>query len=251
MKRFDPRSLFERGRVRRPIEGHPYPTYLAELDGAKSGRKPMSYGSMWVEELATRGFATAVFRRSLAISLQGTHHRPGRPRVVNVFVARPAELWRVPAKLLEWRQPIVDYPDGSDDAYGSRLFGHTAAQTRRWQAHVRQHDGFCVYAVLTRDQRRRVAALGQRCFGTVTELQGLTLLYTSHSLRLDAYECVPAGQVLSRVHMNADLVRDLLGGVEYSKRERFLTVQPSRAQARAIANHQHANVELLTARGWR
>lgn len=250
MRKFRPRSLFDRVDARRILPNIPYPTLLSELEGARTGKKPMSYLGERRGVMIEPSLLRAVFERSLAMALCSVPHR-GKEPIASIFVARPAELWRVPAKLLERQGHQPGYVDASDDAYQSLLFGYTPAQTRRWIAHLDAHDDFCMYALLNRSQRRRVVALGKRCFGSASDIEQLELHYTQAPLKRDAFSRVPRGSVLARTKLNAQLLRDLFGDWPSNHPGPFATVRPTSKQARAIVAHVHRNVEFLTARGWR
>src|SRR5205085_12128434 len=131
---------------------------------------------------------------------------PFERQSVDVFVARPEELWRIPAWIALWETAFTDRQwTNASEAQTSLLLGYTAKQRAKWLADTYQRratwTGVTVYTPLTADQKRGVIALGQRCLGDEQELSSMTLLYNtrSDSLRANAARLVPRELTMARV----------------------------------------------------
>lgn len=224
-KRFDPATLFERWRHDPTI--HPYRTDAAELAAVRAGAKPMSMFHVDLEPGArTRG---------LVVERQGER----------VYVARPEERWRIPAHVALWETALEAGPwCDQSEALEGYLLGYTRAQRRAWIAHVRQRQAAwgspTVYTLLDRAQRRRIAALGHRCFG---DAGGLALFRSDGVLRQDALRRVPAGLTLARVALRRPVLERLFG----DRRRATVPASLSAALNAALAS----NVQVLIRSGWR
>jgi len=218
-RKLDPAALFETWK--RDARLDPFPTWKAHLDAVRAGTKGMSIFDLTVGELGgeeARELMRLAFERDLVAVLQRDDH---------VFVARPEELWRIPACLALWKTAFEDgrWSDAAE-AQMSLLLGYTDAQRRAWLAAQRaRHAAWgspTVYAILTADQRRAVVATGKRVL-----VDGMRLFHPGDRvLKRDAFRKLPAGATLARVAVR-ELVTDSADA--------------------ALAS----NVQFLTRSGWR
>lgn len=241
------------------MKKHPYPTLRAELEGAESGRKPLSRYSITVDGLAGREgleYMLLAFEHDLVVTLHRRSRLPNRPfgaQPVTVFTSRPEELWRVPA-LLTWSRGLgLAPPHRTQGVHESLLLGYSPAQIARWYRHLDGVEQFCVYTLLSQADRARVNDLGRRCFGSAEELVGTTFFMLPNGpLKKNARNLVPKGLTLARTKCNPMLLRALLGDPEgESRRGPLVRVRVSKQQALAVNRAMRSKVQLLTATGWR
>jgi hypothetical protein len=257
-------SLFET-RWRLDLGPAPYPTLRAHLDAARDGTKPLSAFGFRVADVTRRDrdyltLLEQALRRGLVVTLLGRPQRdiPFVRQDLGVFVARPEELWRIPAWVALWHARASGTRGRNDavEALESQLLGYTPAQRARWLASLRQRapaHGRAVYALLSRTERARAAALGMRCLGSPSELAGMQLFVErdDFGVRRDAFRRIPAGLALARLGVPDRTLRAIFNGEERSRRRRVIAARLTRRAAAALNASLRDDVELLTARGWR
>ncbi|MCX5746347.1 MAG: hypothetical protein NT062_28045 [Proteobacteria bacterium] len=222
----------------------PYRDEVAALDAVAAGKKAMLFTSY------TPGARfTALVRAATARGLAVTLHDPDGSEP-NVYVLPLDQTWRIAALDALRETALVDGNwTLASEALESLLLGYTAAQRARWieAFRARQAAFSCqtVYALLTREQRDAVTALGHRCFGSPV---GLTLFFHTgeYDVRADAAKRIPKGHTLARVGFDWDVVDALFAdksGIATA------TITP-RTAARAAAAIR-SNVQLLTGARWK
>ena len=164
-KPFNLERLFE---PRTPPTG-PYPTFEAELDAIREGKKHVSIFCPMLEDLVEPGsqyfeILNAAFQRGLVVIVHAFQEL--LPNVhPEVFVTRPDQVWRVPAlravsEALSTRG-VADRDRRDErsllalELQQSVLLGYTAAQCKAFVERLRQReDG--LYVLLTAEQKARV-----------------------------------------------------------------------------------------------
>jgi hypothetical protein len=257
-RRFHPRVLFEKWRPD-PRRRVPYPTFTSELDAIRDGRKPMSLFSASLESMLSDE-SLELYRHAFARGLvvvwqrERTESAALDRQTATAFVARPEELWRIPAYLAMWQ--AADETGGWSDAAEAQqglLLGYSSHQRAAWRELLRNEyagwGGQTIYAVLDRDGRRAVEATGRRCFGAA--ITGVSV-HVGFGLRLKqrAWRLVPDGLSLARAVIAHDGFRAVFGD------PRKMTAGVASATiTRKLAPRANAalrsNVELLTRSGWR
>ena len=241
---------------RRAIKPGVYRTLRAELDAVASGRKGMSMFGFGLDELASTDYR-AVIQQSLARGLVfASAGRDFHRKHFRVYVARPDQLWRIPAHLALWETTIgtrstrgLGWSEASEALEGL-LLGYTATERARWLAARRERfageHGASVYALLTRAQKQAVVAAGKRYLGDTS-----TLRLFAHTAQMPivprASRLVPADTTLARFGLAWNVYRRLFG-----KATKWTVVTASIPQALAPAIHgaMTSNVQFLTSRGW-
>jgi hypothetical protein len=251
---------------RRGSDLAPYPTLAAELDAVRAGSKGMSQLGFLVSSM-TNGdpdvleLLELAFRRDLTVVIHNRRwleRRPLERQAPDVYVARPTELWRIPAWLTLWDSAGATggWTDAAEEQ-SSLLLGYDRAQRARWRAnwkHRRPAWGAApVYALLTGGQKRRVASLGRRCLGSAEDLDGMTLFIhrEDYGVVRDAHRSVPRGLTLARVGMRWPTFRKLFGEPSSWKRAKVIEATVPTRLAREVTESLASNVQFLTARGWR
>jgi hypothetical protein len=259
-RKFDFAALFETTFDHRQVL---YPTMKAHLDSMRSGKKPgLSMVSFGVSYMTDRGvdyleLLELAFERGLVVVLHNNWIKdlPFERQHPTVLVARPEELWRVPAWIALWDSAIEagGWTD-SAEAMSSLLLGYSAKQRAAWlkdQRHRRAAWGAAtVYALLDEDQRARVTSLGQRGFGRADEID-LLLRNRDHGLRRGAFRRIPRGLTLARVAIDWAMFRELFGSPPDWRRRQVITARVPKRRIAAFHRFLRSNVQLLTARGWR
>ncbi len=242
-KRFDPATLFEPWKAR-PAPAV-YPTDEASLDAVKRRTKGMSLFWSSIDELGPRTSEIAHWLRlaaprDLCVVLQA---EPGRDDV-RVFLARPEELWRVPAYDALWKTAFVDgrWSDATENQM-SYLLGYSATQRAAWLTAQREATpawgSAVVYALLDADRRAAIEAVGRRCLGT----EGLTLFTAGNRvLKTKVHALLPRGSTLARVGLERDAFQRLLG--------RKTSTSVPKKQMPALNAALLSNVQFLTRSGW-
>lgn len=252
--KFDPARLFEPRKPPKPL----YPTIRAELDAIRTHKKKMSVIGVTPEQVVDGDsyyfeILELAFERGLAVVLQSESSK-GLPRNKvphpRVFVARPEELWRVPAIL-------TSYAAGwstATEIQRSLLLGYTPAQCKRYMAWQQQREceGMNIYTLLSREQKERVIAYGNRCFGTATEVEGMTFfLHRSGRPRANAASLVPKGLTFARTGVLASDFKSLFPRWGKTRNNALHTARVTRKQASALLDGLADNVQFLTASGWK
>src|SRR5262249_9804932 len=129
--RMDLSRLFEKRRWDPKL--FPYKSWRAELDALARGRKGMSIFSCTVTELE-RGTWNDVLvqalRRKLVFAIANSELGA---RGACIYVARPDQLWRVPAHRALWATAFMTGPwSSSSEALEGLLLGYTPAERKRW-----------------------------------------------------------------------------------------------------------------------
>ena len=257
---FDPAVLFETFRSsKHAMKKPPYPTLRAELDGVRSGKKAITRHSTSAVDLvhgATEELVMPALRRGLAVALHvRTSQRMSFERQpIGVYVCQLGELWRVPALIAFWEQPLMlGWPDGLE-AHESTLLGYSRSQRAEWLEQIKWARNSYVYTLLSRDQVARVRKLGQRCFGSSDQVTGMKFfMRLDGPLKKTAVALLPTNLTLARTELDAHLLRVLLGDWTKNRpkaRRGLYEVRATTKQARDLAEHMHASVELLTRSGW-
>ncbi len=232
MPKWNPARLFER------LRPEPHHDDEASLDAVARGTKGMS---MFVSsEGDLPHWVVLAAKRSLVVALHVDGTSPKDP--IHVFLAKPEELWRVPAYLALWNTAFVDgrWSDASENLAG-HLLGYTKAQRKAWLAARRhaQPAWTCatIYAVLSAEQRDVVEALGRRCFGA----DRVTLFRHRGTLKPTAFAQIPRDHTLARAGLASEVADRLFGSKDSTK-----TLSATRINAAL-----RSNVEFLTRSGWR
>ena len=248
--KLDLAKLFEPARAHLRRFREPYPTLRAELDAIASGKKAMSLTAAALDELASgedqvvrlafaRGLAVVLYSRGLAVEHQ----------VPSVFIAKPEQLWRVPAFLALEAAAFGGDARWSEAAEAQQglLLGYTKRQRAEWRARVaqRQAGWGCrtVYTLITPARRSAIAALGHRGFDPADRVE-LFLHRGLRELRRDAWKRIPKGLVLARVGLARDASRRLF-------RQRTDGIEQIATRGERINRHLVTNLQILTSRGWK
>ncbi len=259
-KPFDPESLF--GPPWHDKSLAVYPTQRAELDAARSGKKPMSIAGTqiaWMldgEEYFVELLRLA-FERELVVVLDSEL----TPRVafdqhsVGIRIARSDELWRVPALRALYKAAFTDgIWTAAADMQLSILLGYTDAQRKKWLRWLRQAGSFAlpIYTLLTAEQKAHVASVGQRCFGEPEVVTGMTLFVRNAGrVKKNAYRLVPKGLTLARSSLHIEQGRALFGDWRTKPGVTYHPLQPTKKQAIVLNRELRSNVQFLTASGWK
>lgn len=240
--------LFEPARVHLRRFRHPYPTLRAELDAIASDDKGMSFYPASLRQLrADDELLRGAFDRGLAVVLYD-QRIPSKPHDISVYIARPDQLWRVPAHVALWDTAFVG--DGrwstAAEAQEGLLFGYTEGQRAAWRASIQRRQAAfgcaTLYTLLDRAQRRSIAALGHRSF-VPDEPVSLFWHPSSHELRPDAWKRVPKGTVLARVAVRWKPLRRWFAG-----KRRITQIDVTGAK---INSELVTDIEVMTAKGWK
>jgi hypothetical protein len=242
-----------------------YPTIKAHLDAMSSGRKRgLSLFGFMMSDVANRG---QDFRELLKLACERglvvVHYNEPikglefERRDDTVLVARPDELWRVPAWIALWKTAFADGRwSNAAEAQSSMLLGYTEKERARWLAAMREHQPAwtcaTVYALLTVEQKRRVLSLGQRCFGDDTQLASIKLLFkrNDYGMRPNAVRLVPGDLTLARVGLRWPTFRKLFPEARNGRKEIVETRVPLKL-APAVNRDLVSKVQLLTTKGWK
>jgi hypothetical protein len=244
MAKFQLASLFERWTPSAELVA--YPSVEASLDAVRAGKKGMSRFTFPAGGPEHRKLLRLAFARDLVVVLE--NHDV-------VFVVRPAELWRVPAFMTLWNTALVDgtWSNAAENQMSS-LLGYTAKQRERWLERHRQWQAAwgcaTVYALLGATQRAAVATLGDRTFGPVDELAGVTLFVCPNGvLKTTALRLVPKGTTLARVGLDWKMFEKLFG----TKPSHGLAVRSATLSKRQVIATNAAlksKLQFFDRRGW-
>lgn len=255
-KPFDARTLFEPWTP--PARGDGYDSDEAELDAVRARTKGMSMFAGTVAQVSRPGFVEwleLAFDRELVVTLRRPRptSRKRDQQSMEMFVARPEELWRVPAYLALWETAVTDgrWSDAAEDL-SSHLLGYSAAERRRHLDRARAErpawTAGTVYALLDASQRAAVESVGRRCFGPAAAVDGLRLFVAEGVLRRDALARVPKGLVLARAGLRWAEHRALFPATRRRRTpERTLDARTAATLNRGLVS----SVQLLTRAGWR
>lgn len=254
-KLFNLERLFEPRKPPIPL----YPTIEAELDAIRAGKKQMSIFGPTVQDLVDRDsyyfeILELAFDRGLAVVLHAESTPKHAPLFsARMFVARPDQLWRVPALLAvdeaHLTRGVADEQSRlALELQQSVLLGYTASQCKAFVVRRRQReDG--LYVLLTREQKERVIAHGRRCFGTPDDVERMTFFFhRAGRVKANAAAIVPSSLTLARARLrNWDAV--------FPKKRRagqshLLTGQIARPQVQAFNDALYGRIDFMTARGW-
>lgn len=258
--KFDPATLFESWK--RDVSQDPYPTYAANLDAVHAGKKGMSMYGFLASDL-TSGDGDFVELRRLAserglVLVLHSDPLPGlaqERQSTTIFVARPDNLWRVPAYLALWKTAIVDGPwTNNAEAQMSLLLGYSDRQIRAWLASLRYQRAAwgcaTIYTLLNREQIRLVRSLGKRCFGPAGSMEGMRFHWPTGTLKRGAFRLLPESTALARVGLEWDRFRALFGRPPRAKRG-LATATIEQASSAATTTAFTTSVQFLTASGWK
>lgn len=248
---WNPETLFETSL--RPLDPslRIYRSDEAALDAVAAGRKPIWYVPAIRSELGEwQGLASA---RGLACTVidEPSVARAREPQPVSVFVARPEELWRVPALQTLWKAAASTgaWSDAAEEQMGD-LLGYTPKQRARWiamQRHASPAWGSkTLYAVVDRRALQRIEAVGRRCLGKISEIVDLPVLVHPYLPRADARTRLPRDHTLVRAGLHRDAVR-VFGRLSGGLTTHVLTART----AAIVSANLTSNVQLLTGTGWR
>jgi hypothetical protein len=260
--KFHPRKLF--GPRTWPKKLAPYASDLDMLDDVRDRKKAMmrtsvrfssfEAGDAWLAELVD-----AALERGLVIIIDdymGKH--PTHSWIPSVYVTHIDQAWRVPALKALKQTAFID--DGrwtlSAEAQESLLLGYTAQQRRRWIASERQRQaiatGLDLFTLLTPPQVRTARSLGMRCFGTPSDMEGMTFFFPRNNTvpKDDALALVPKGLTFARVGVRWPAAHKLFGQPSTWKGT-WMSVDVTAKQAQILSEGLATNVQRLTARGWR
>ena len=241
-----------------------YTTFKSHLDAMSTGRKKgLSLFGFVMNDVTRERDLLALLELACDRGLVVVHYNEPMPGVAferrddRVFVARPEELWRVPAWIALWKTAFADgrWSDAAE-AQASLLLGYTEKQRARWLAARREHQPAftcaTVYALLTAEQKRRVRALGQRCFGDDKQLASITLLRkrSDYGVRPDAARLVPRDLTFARVGLRWATFRKVFPKA-WNGHQEIVETRVAGRLAGEVNRGLTSNVQLLTARGWR
>ncbi|HWO22161.1 MAG TPA: hypothetical protein VNO30_25535 [Kofleriaceae bacterium] len=245
-------------------EAAPYRTLAAELDAVRARKKAIAMfplarpGDVPADDAFLRGLVRAAAARGLGVLVDpGEHARlPREARGVTAYALPIDQLWRVPAIAALWTAALEDgrWSDAAERQLGA-LLGYSARERRIWIAQLRHRiaawGARTVYALLDRQRRALVEALGRRCLGPAPALEGLPLFVHArgHALRRDAARLAPRGLAIARVALDEPAYARLFGGRRAARG--VIAATAGARTAAAIAAGLRSNVELLTAAGWR
>src|ERR1044071_4154088 len=108
-----------------------------ELDAVAAGRKGMSIFGFGVDDLASREYRTVVEQALARDLVFASAPSASNRRHFRVYVARPDQVWRIPAHLALWETTIgKGSTDGlgwneSSEALEGLLLGYTATERAR------------------------------------------------------------------------------------------------------------------------
>ncbi len=243
-----------------------YPNMKAHLDGMRSGKKAgLSLFGFPVSYMTERGpdyleLLKLAFERELVVVLHNNSIKnvPLERQCPNVFVARPEELWRLPAWIALWDTAMFGgtWTDGAE-AQASLLLGYTRSERAAWIERMRElraaYTGLTTYALLSPEQTRRVRSLGQRCFGDADDLSAITLRFkrNDYGLRPNAYRLIPRDLTLARVALVGATFRKLFGDYKTWKRREVIDARVPERLAAEFNRALTSRVHLLTPKGWR
>jgi len=240
-------KLFSRRWTRRR---GPYRSWRAELDAVAAGRKGMSTDWSELRDLGV-GVAPAL-ARGLVVVVAGPdlETRGGAP-AARIYIARPDQLWRVPAHLALWETAFVAGPwTKPSEAMEGLLLGYTPQQRKQWLAERQERyageSGANVYALLTRSQKDAVVAVGKRYLPDACELT-VFAHESDFLLKPNAAKHAPAGTTLARFGLDWRLYRRLF--VAKARRGVITATVPTKL-APAFHAAMRSNVQFLTRRGW-
>ena len=257
-RKFDPSVLFERYK--------PDPAFKsdkAELDAVQAGTKammaisfPLPYIAAGGEEFV--GLVRGALDRGLAVTICNEALPTSRSQPFPcVYVLPLDQTWRISALNAMHETMLVDGPwTLAADAQHSLLLGYTPEQREVWLADVRHRQAAygckTVYTLLTEEQRASAVALGKRCLGAASELEGMNLFFhrTHELLKPDAGKLVPKDLTLARVGLDWKVVEPLFGSWEKLKPQRLVTGTITGKLGRQVTEALRTNVEFLTAGGW-
>jgi len=247
-------TLFERRKHARV-----YPTMRAELDAVRSGAKAMAV-EVWPrdsidEDPDHHALVRLAYARGLQVIHQADEGRAGVP-IVAVYVLHPEDAWRVPAHRALWQVfPAAEgsWSDGAEALEGY-LLGYSDRQRAAWLAEKRHERcgwrGTTIYLLLTKAQRRILAATGNRYLHPDALAEGVTAVWCDGTrvVRKRAPAWVARDQlVLARVAIADATFRRVLGEPRGPVTSMRLTVE----HARPLNAGLESKVELLGVRGWR
>lgn len=247
-KTFDPARLFERWK---PLPA-PYDDDESELDAVAAGTKGMSMFVTSSNDDDLAHWVRHAAKRDLVAAFHADGSTPNAS--IHAFLAKPEELWRVPAYLALWNTAFVEgrWSDASENLAG-HLLGYTKAQRKTWLAARRRTSPAwtcaTVYAVLSPAQREVVDSVGRRCFGPADSLPGLTLFVHAGVLKPTARALLPDGHTLARVGLAWTEAKQLFGPWPWKTKP--LTKTISKRLAPTVNAGLRSNVEFLTGAGWR
>jgi hypothetical protein len=214
----------------------PFPTWRAELEAVRTGRKGMSIVPLEADQLMTHGrdLLRLSANRELAVVLCDS----------NIYVAKPDQLWRIPAMLALFETAFEGGAwSASAEAQQGLLLGYTRRQRLDWRdALDRRQIGWSVataYTIVTSPQRLALAALGNRSFDP-SERYRLFWCRFTHDVKPDAWK-KQAG--LARIGLAWPPVRKLFRG-----KRRIIEVEMT---GRAINRALRTGIQFLTRNGWK
>ncbi|MBA3503782.1 MAG: hypothetical protein M4D80_23655 [Myxococcota bacterium] len=250
-KRFDIRTLFEKKRSWQRPDYTGFRSIYEELDAVHMGKKAISVEwplRDWVESQEFIDVIAYAHDRGLMVVLDPNpnEHMPRDRQPMRAFILRTEEMWRIPAiRALESVR--------CDEGVTSTLFGYSKKQIRRhleyrYWCRPEGRYGDVYYALLAKDQRDDVIALGHKAFGDPT---GLVFFECGLEMKRDAWSRVPKHVTVARFLMTTTLGWKIVG--DATKRRLASTVYSNvvpKKLAPQINQELGSPIEFLTRRGW-
>jgi hypothetical protein len=165
-------------------------------------------------------------------------------------VGRPEERWRVPAILTSFAAGWST----ATEVQRSLLLGYTPAQCKRYMAWQQQREceGANIYTLVSREEKKRIVAHGNRCFGTAADVEGMTfMVHRSGRPKANAASLVPRGLTFARTGVLGACFKVLFPSWGKTRNSGLHTVRVNRVQATALLEGLADGVQFLTASGWK
>jgi hypothetical protein len=241
--------LFERRRWDPKL--FPYKSWRAELDALARGRKGMSIFGCTLKELERGGYddvLTQSLRRNLVFAIANSELGA---RSACIYIARPDQLWRVPAHLALWATAVTTGPwSSSSEALEGLLLGYTPAERKRWLAARRERyageRGANVYTLLTPAQKQGIVATGNRYLGDTSKLTVFAHVEQRNVDRRTAQRLLK-GVTMGRFALDWAFYDRLF---KSSSKRGVVTASIPSKLAPTFHAAVHSNVQFLTRRGW-
>ena len=198
-----------------------------------------------VQSTLAAGLTLAVHQSPLSIPLH---------QHVNAFAYREGESWRVPA-LLATEKVLRGYPPWSDglEALESCLLGYSEEQIVQWIDYQRARRlgwvGRTVYALMTREQQRRIVEHGSRSFPDGPPADEMLLLFVSrrqYPIRRDAAEQCGPMRALARFAMAADGFDTLFKNVLKARDSGVVSVEIPARDGVSLNKFLESRIEFLS-----
>lgn len=181
---------------------------------------------------------------------------PAGAPAVDVFVLRPAEMWRVNAFRAS-RETLgrYEWSDSSEYLY-SFLLGYSEDSCKRWVAERRHNRigwvGQTVYSLVQGADVERLESLAQRCFPSDFETSSRYVFAQPEGclLRDDPERALPVDVFLCRFALSNDFFLHLFGALSQPEDEAVMSVQVG-VDAKELNRQLVSAIEIWGEYGWR